>query len=86
MTIRPEQQYKALQIARQRETTTDYKQEYDRRAGIEGTLSQGVRAHGLRRARYVGLAKTHLQHLMTAAAINLKLRLGVSVVVLFSYK
>lgn len=42
------------------------------RAGIEGTLSEGIRAHGLRRARYVGLAKTHLQHLMTATAINFK--------------
>jgi transposase len=31
------------------------------RAGIEGTLSEGIRAHGLRRARYIGLAKTHLQ-------------------------
>lgn len=61
-----------LQLAREREKTIDYKQEYDRRAGIEGTLSQGVRAHGLRRARYIGLAKTHLQHLMTATAINVK--------------
>ena len=26
---------------------------------------------GLRRSRYIGLAKTHLQHLVTAAAINL---------------
>ena len=42
-----------------------------RRAGVEGTLSRGVRAMGLRRSRYVGLAKTHLQHLVTAAAINL---------------
>ncbi|HZV82254.1 MAG TPA: transposase, partial [Geobacteraceae bacterium] len=44
---------------------------YRRRAGIEGTLSQGVRAFGLRRTRYRGLVKTHLQHLATAAAINL---------------
>lgn len=72
VTIRPESQYKALQIAREREKTIDYKQEDDRRAGIEGTLSQGIRAHGLRRARYMGLAKTHLQHLMTATAINVK--------------
>jgi transposase len=72
VTLRPEQQYKALQLAREREATKEYKQEYARRAGIEGTLSQGVRAHQLRRARYLGLAKTHLQHLMTASAINLK--------------
>ena len=32
------------------------------RAGVEGSLSQGVRIAGLRQARYIGLAKTHLQH------------------------
>jgi transposase len=47
------------------------KRQYARRAGIEGTLSQGVRAFGLRRARYQGLEKTHLQHVATAAAINI---------------
>ena len=72
VTLRPEQQYKALQAARQRETTIAYKKEYACRAGIEGTLSEGVRAYGLRHARYIGLAKTHLQHLITATAINLK--------------
>ncbi len=46
--------------------------EYARRAGIEGTMSEGVRVHHLRRTRYIGLEKTHLQHLMTAVAINLK--------------
>jgi transposase len=45
-------------------------QQYARRAGVEGTLSQGVRAFGLRRSRYRGVQKTHLQHLATAAAIN----------------
>ena len=39
--------------------------------GVEGTLSQGVRAFGLRRTRYRGLAKTHLQHVAIAAAINI---------------
>src|SRR4051794_41601200 len=43
---------------------------YGARAGIEGCLSQGVRLCGLRRSRYVGLAKTHLQHVATAAALN----------------
>jgi transposase len=41
------------------------------RAGIEGTLSQGVRGFGMRRSRYVGLAKTHLQHIFIATAMNL---------------
>ena len=35
-------------------------------------MSEGVRVHNLRRTRYVGLEKTHLQHLMTAVAINFK--------------
>lgn len=72
VTLRLEQQCVALQTARIRETTTQFKQEYARRAGIEGTLSEGVRVHHLRHARYIGLPKTHLQHLMTATAINLK--------------
>jgi nitroreductase len=41
------------------------------RAGVEGALSQGTRAFGLRRCRYTGLPKTRLQHLATAAAMNL---------------
>jgi len=43
---------------------------YKQRAGIEGSLSQGVRKMGLRYTRYRGLQKTRLQHLATAAAIN----------------
>jgi len=42
------------------------------RAGIASTLSQGVRAFDLRRSRYIGLAKTHLQHILIAVGINLK--------------
>jgi IS5 family transposase len=42
------------------------------RAGIEGTLSQAVRAFGLRRTRYRGLAKTSLQHVATAVAMNVE--------------
>ena len=60
-----------LQAARQRQDTDAFKALYKKRAGIEGTISQAVQAFGLRRTRYVGLAKTHLQHLATAAAMNL---------------
>ena len=45
--------------------------ERKRRAGIEGTLSKAVRTNGLRRSRYIGAANTHLQQVLTAAAINL---------------
>ncbi len=54
-----------------RETLPAFAADRRRRAGIEGTLSRGVRGMGLRRSRYLGLARTHLQHLLTATAINL---------------
>ncbi|MFI2765278.1 transposase [Streptomyces echinatus] len=41
------------------------------RQGIEATVSQGVRAFGLRRSRCRGHPKTRLQHLFTATAMNL---------------
>jgi transposase len=63
-------QHEALQRARQREKTKEFQKIYAQRAGVEGTISQGVRVAGLRRARYIGFAKTQLQHLATAAALN----------------
>ncbi|HEU5377531.1 MAG TPA: transposase [Ktedonobacteraceae bacterium] len=71
LTVRPQEQYQALQAARQRQTTKTFLKQYALRSGIEATMSQGVRAFGMRRSRYIGLAKTHLQHVGTAAAINL---------------
>jgi len=56
---------------RRRQPKPEGKRLYAQRNGIEGTLSQGVCAFGLRRARYRGLAKTGLQHVATAAALNL---------------
>jgi transposase len=70
ITVRRHDHYLALQAARQRETSVAYGQQYAKRAGIEGTISQGVRRCRLRRTRYIGLAKTHLQHIVTAAALN----------------
>jgi transposase len=70
LTLRPQPIHQALQAARQSQTTPAFKAVYAKRAGIEGTLSEAVRTHHLRRSRYIGLAKTHLQHLFTALAIN----------------
>jgi hypothetical protein len=50
--------------------TEQWQRRYAIRAGIEATLSQNVRAHGLRRSRYRGLARTHVQHVLTAMACN----------------
>ena len=66
-----QEHFEALQEARAWYASEEGRQRYQCRAGVEGTLSQGVRAFGLRRTRYRGLEKTHLQHVATAAAINI---------------
>jgi transposase len=71
LTIRPRDQYLALQAVRERQLTAEFKEEYATRSGIEGALSQGIRGFEMRRARYVGQAKTHLQNVLTATAMNL---------------
>ena len=71
LILQAKKQHKALSEIRATMQTEDGKKLYQKRAGVEGTLSQGVRAFELRQTRYIGLAKTHLQHLATAAAINL---------------
>jgi transposase len=72
LKLPPRAEHEALKAARERLATKEGRRRYARRAGIEGTISQGVRAFGLRRSRYRGLAKTHLQHVATAAAINVE--------------
>jgi transposase len=71
LTLHPREAHLAIQAARVRQETPDFKACYDKRAGIEGTISQTVSALDMRRSRYIGLAKTHLQHVLTATAINL---------------
>jgi transposase len=71
LKLRPQAQHEALQVARQRQMTDDFKQRYRLRAGIEGTIAQGVQVCELRCARYRGLAKTRLQYIFTALALNL---------------
>jgi DDE family transposase len=63
----PPPQYEALKAAQTWYGSEEGKHGYQQRAGVEGTLSQGVRGCGLRCARYRGLEKTHLQHVTTAA-------------------
>jgi transposase len=75
ITVHPQEQELALRAARAREQTEDFTTAYALRAGIEGTHSQGLRVCGLRRSRSLGQAKTHLQHIVSAVAINL-LRIG----------
>jgi transposase len=71
LRLPPQDQYEALTAARAWYASEEGIERYQQRAGVEGTLSQGVRAFGLRRTRYRGLPKTHVQHIATAAAINI---------------
>jgi transposase len=72
LALQPQAQHLALQQARRRQTTEDFKTSYRTRAGVEGTLSQAVQVSDIRHARYRGLSKTHLQNLATAAALDLR--------------
>jgi hypothetical protein len=74
LRLPPQDQYEALHEAQTWSASEEGQQLYKRRAGVEGTLSQGVRAFGLRRTRYWGEAKTHLQHVAIAAAMGIHLR------------
>lgn len=71
-TILVGQYHTHLQARRQEQKTEDFKTKARRRNAIEGTQSELVRAHGLRRARYLGLPKAGLQTFLAAAACNAK--------------
>ncbi|MEU0634394.1 transposase [Streptomyces sp. NPDC005989] len=70
ITFRPRGEHEALAQARIDQQSPDWQRRYSHRAGVEGTIAQGVHAFGLRRARCRGLAKTRLQHQLTGAAMN----------------
>jgi transposase len=61
-----------LQGRRREQKTEPFKQRMKHRNAIEGTQSELVRAHGLRRARYRGLPKAKLQNYFLGAACNVK--------------
>jgi transposase len=71
-TLQVGQYHTLLQARRQEQRTEAFKLKMHRRNAIEGTQSELVRAHGLRRARYLGLAKAGRQNFMAAAACNVK--------------
>jgi hypothetical protein len=56
---------------RREQDTPQWQEHYAIRAGCEATVSETVHAHGLRNCRYHGIAKTHVQHVLTAAGTNI---------------
>jgi len=71
-TLTVGQHHTTLQARRQEQQTQPFKQRMKHRNAIEGTQSELVRAHGMRRARYRGLAKARLQNYFIGAACNIK--------------
>ena len=69
--LQEREHYEALQVRRRQQKTEEFQKQYAARAGVEGTHAQAIQRCGLRQCRYVGMAKVHLQHVLTAAAINL---------------
>ncbi|MBM4432306.1 MAG: transposase, partial [Chloroflexi bacterium] len=70
LTLHP---YRSVLLARRAEAITPaFQMRLHARAGIEATISELVRKHGLRSARYRGKAKVRLQAYFTATAANLK--------------
>jgi transposase len=64
--------HNALQARRAEQKTEAFKEKTKRRAAIEGTHSELMRAHGLKHARYRGEAKVRLQNYLIGAACNAK--------------
>jgi transposase len=71
LTFRPRLQYETQQQLRAEQATDAWRDRYAHRAGVEGTIAQATRRSDVHHARYRGLAKTHLQHVLTALALNL---------------
>ena len=71
LSLRPRAVHEAITQARAGQDSDQWKARYKIRAGVEGTMAQATHVTGIRRARYLGLAKTRLEHNAAAAAVNL---------------
>jgi hypothetical protein len=71
-TVTVGQHHTLLQERRREQRTDAFKEQAKHRNAVEGTQSELVRAHGLRRARYRGLRKVRLQNYLIGAACNIK--------------
>jgi transposase len=79
--LEPDQSHRRLEVGehhslvqarRQEQKTESFQKEYQHRSGIEGTISELKRGHGLGQARYRGQAKVSLQNFFIGAACNVK--------------
>jgi transposase len=71
LSLHPREMTEALRQARAQQQTKDWNKDYALRAGVEGTIRQAVAVTDMHHVRYRGLAKTHLEHVCSAVALNL---------------
>jgi transposase len=71
LSLRPREVHDAVVAARAGQDSQQWKDRYKIRAGVEGTMRQATHVTGIRRARYLGLDKTRLEHYAAAASVNL---------------
>jgi IS5 family transposase len=70
LTVRP--WYEFVRERREIQETETFREEMKVRAQVEGTISEGTRFLGLRRAKYKGEDGHRIQFYMTGAALNVK--------------
>ncbi|MEU8520929.1 transposase [Streptomyces sp. NPDC048577] len=69
----PPRELRDLQLrVRAEQQTLDWKARYAVRSGVEGTINEFAHGHGMRHCRYREQPTTHLQHVLTAIAVNIE--------------
>ncbi|MHC5701196.1 transposase [Streptomyces tirandamycinicus] len=69
----PPRELRDLQLrVRAEQRTPEWKARYAVRSGVEGTVNEFAHGHGMRRCRYRGQGKAHVQHVLTAIAVNIE--------------
>jgi phage-related protein len=69
----PPRELRDLQVrVRTEQQISEWKARYAVRPGAEGTINEFAHGHGMRRCCYRGQPKAHLQHVLTAIAVNIE--------------
>ncbi|HUR08934.1 MAG TPA: transposase [Nonomuraea sp.] len=69
----PPRELRDLQLrVRTEQQTPEWMTRYAVRSGVEGTVNEFAHGHGMRRCRYRGQGKAHIQHVLTAIAVNIE--------------
>ncbi|WP_318274126.1 transposase [Streptomyces mirabilis] len=69
----PPRELRDLQLrVRTEQQTPEWKTRYAVRSGVEGTVNEFAHGNGMQRCRYRGQGEAHIQHVLTAIAVNIE--------------